>query len=68
MSTPTEGDASTEEEQVDHDSSGESSLKRTVTDVARRWQALLFAAGCLAVADWAAFLNQETSPKWTCRC
>jgi hypothetical protein len=64
MSAPTEGDESTEEEQVDHDSSGESRLERAVTDLASHWQAMLFAAGCLAVAGWAAFLNQEMSPKW----
>jgi hypothetical protein len=61
MNVPTRADDA-REERAD-DGSEESALENVASDVAAHWQAALFAAGSLAVAYWAAFVQPELSPK-----
>lgn len=62
MTLPTRADDSAEERA--DDGSEESTIKNVASDVSDHWRAMLFAAGSLAIAYWAAFLNQQMSPKW----
>lgn len=62
MNEPTRTEDS-EKQRID-DGSEESTLENAASDVLGHWQATLFAAGSLAIAYWAAFLQPQLSPKW----
>lgn len=60
MKAPTRADDASDERGGGSD---ESALETILSDVAKHYKALLFAAGSLAVAYWSAFVQPEMSPK-----